>query len=174
MTHRTRFSLAAALLVAPLLASTAAAQGAEQVVFSTPGAPMTLTGNTKATTTPFGFWLWCFAEAPATSQGGYGAANVCQGSMYFYALDHNATHVVGFIEETDDGIYKMTLFEGTPAQLFAGNLHPSYTCTLTNQEPDTKGPGHAVVADCLFANSLGGGTGHAVVTNTVVNVTGKP
>src|SRR5689334_19129082 len=99
MTLRTRLSLAVALMATPLLASTARAQGSEQVVFSTPGAPMTLSGNSKATTTPFGFWLWCFAEAPETSQGGYGAANVCQGSMYFYALDHNATHVVGFVEE---------------------------------------------------------------------------
>lgn len=176
MSIRKRLSLAAAaLLLVPVASSRVAAQGAEQVIFSAPGFGMTLTNNRKAESTPFGFWLWCVAEGAETSKGGYPADNVCQGSMYFYGLDHNASHVIGFVEEgAEDGVYTAHVLEGTPAQLFAGTLNPSFTCTLTNQDPDTKGPGHAVTVDCTFAPSLGGGTGHSVVTNAVVNVTGQP
>src|ERR1043166_1063067 len=94
------------------------ANNAEQVVFSTPGFAMTLTGNSKAGTTPFGFWAWCAAEAAAGSQGGYQNANACQGSMYFYELDSHVTPVIGQVSETSDGIYTMNLIQGTPAQLF--------------------------------------------------------
>ena len=71
------------------------ANNAEQVVFSTPGFTMALSGNTKAQSTPFGFWLWCAAEAAPGSNGGYQNANACQGSMYFYALDTHVTPVIG-------------------------------------------------------------------------------
>ena len=40
---------------------------------------MTLTGNTKATATPFGFWIWCAAEAPTGSNSGYQTNNVRDG-----------------------------------------------------------------------------------------------
>ena len=55
--------VAAALL---LLAMTATpANNAEQVIFSTPGwCCMQVFGNANGvTSTPFGFWIWCAAEA---------------------------------------------------------------------------------------------------------------
>jgi len=156
-----------------LLAITATpANNAEQVVFSTPGFTMQLSGNSKASSTPFGFWIWCAAQASPTSNGGYQNDNAGQGSMYFYALDKHATHVIGFVGEPEDGIYLMTVFQGTAAQLFSGTLDPAYTCTLTNLVPDPKGPGNSVDVSCHFSPSLGGGTGSATVTNAVVNVTG--
>jgi len=164
-----------ALIVAGLLLaaiSAKAANNAEQVVFSTPGFIMDLSGNAKDST-PFGFWIWCAAGAAAPSQGGYQNANVCQGSMYFYALDKHATHVIGFVGEGPDGIYTMQVVQGTPAQLFSGTLNPAYTCSLANTVPDPKGPGNSVAVNCLFLDpSLGGGAGTATVTNAVVNVTG--
>ena|SRR5438046_9774899 len=171
-----RLSLGAGAL---LLASSAAlsAQNSEQVVFSTPGFDMTLSHNSKGTSTPFGFWIWCAAEAAAHSKGGYQAENICQGSMYFYALDKHATHVIGFVTEDEEhaGVYTMNVIQGTPAELFAGTLNPDYMCQLTNKDPDTKGPGHSVDVHCQFLNpALGGGTGSAVVTNAVVDVTGRP
>jgi hypothetical protein len=66
----------------------------------------------------------------------------------------------------------MTVLQRTPAQLFSGTRHPDYTCQLTNTEPDAKGPNQTVIVDCIFGPTLGGGSGHAVVTNSVVNVTG--
>ncbi len=71
--------------------SARAANNAEQVIYSTPGFLMQLSGNQHASSTPFGFWVWCAAEAAETSRGGYQNANACQGNMYFYALDTHAT-----------------------------------------------------------------------------------
>jgi hypothetical protein len=157
-----------------LFATTAMpANNAEQVVFSTPGFVMDLTGNAKAESTPFGFWIWCAASAAPGSNGGYQHDNACQGSMYFYALDTHVTPVIGFVTEGSDGIYTMNIFEGTFAQLLHNTLHPAYTCQLTNTTPDPKGTGNGVEVTCQFLNpTLGGGTGSADVTNAVVNVTG--
>lgn len=143
--------------------SARAANNAEQVVFSTPGSVMTLSDDS---TTPFGFWIWCAAGAPATSKGGYLAANACQGSMYFYALDHNATGVIGQISEPTDGFYSENIVQGTFAQLKSGTLSPAYVCTLTNKNADA-GPVHV---HCFFPAL--GRTGDADVSNVVVNVTG--
>jgi len=156
-----------------IAASALPANNAEQVIFSTPGFVMSLQGNNKAGTTPFGFWVWCAADASANSKGGYQNDNACQGSMYFYALDKHASHVIGFSTEGPGGIYTMTLFQGTAAQLFAGTLNPAYVCTLVNDTPDPKGPSNGVSASCAFLDpSLGGGIGTADVTNAVANVTG--
>ena len=143
--------------------SAKAANNAEQVVFSTPGSIMTLSDGS---TTPFGFWIWCAAGAPATSKGGYLAANACQGSMYFYAIDHSATGVIGQISEPTDGFYAANVVQGTFAQLKSGTLSPAYLCTLTNENPDA-GPVHV---HCFFPAL--GRTGDADVSNVVVNVTG--
>ena len=151
----------------------APANNSEQVVFSTPGFVMSLAGNSKATTTPFGFWIWCAASAAPGSNGGYQNANACQGSMYFYALDTHTTPVIGQVTEGPDGIYTMHIVQGTPAQLFSNTLNPAYTCTLANTAPDPHGPGNSVNVGCIFLKpSLGGGSGTATVTNAVANVTG--
>jgi hypothetical protein len=73
----------------------APANNAEQIVFSDTGALMTLSGNQNASSTPFGFWIWCAGAAASGSNGGYQNAGACQGSMYFYALQTKATPVVG-------------------------------------------------------------------------------
>jgi hypothetical protein len=158
--------LSAAMAAAP-------ANNAEEVVFSTPGFSMNLSGNSKASSTPFGFWIWCAADAAAGSNGGYQNANACQGSMYFYGLDNHTTSVIGQVSEGPDGIYTMHVVQGTAAQLFSNTLNPAYTCTLTNTQPDPKGPGNSVNVSCIFLSSaLGGGSGTALVNNAVVNVTG--
>jgi len=167
---RTVLLIGAALAFVTITAR--AANNAEQVVFSTPGSLITLSGGG---TTPFGFWVWCAADAAPGSNGGYQNDNACQGSMYFYALDKHATGVVGFaVEGAEDGTYIANVFQGSAAQFFKGTLHPSYSCTLENLEPDTKGVGQTVKVHCQFSPELGGGSGDAVVTNAVVNVTGPP
>src|SRR6185369_16607848 len=98
---------AAALLFVAMSATPA--NNAEQVTFSAQGALMTLNGNSKGTTVPFGFWVWCAAEAAEGSNGGYQNDNACQGSMYFYGLDAHAEHVIGFVTEGSSGIYTMNL-----------------------------------------------------------------
>jgi len=162
-------SLAAVLLLG---ATVTRADNAEQVIFSTPGFLMDLAGNTTAPETPFGYWVWCAADAAPTSRGGYQNANACQGSMYFYLLDKHAASVIGFVTEDPEGIYTMHVVDGTFAQLKTGSLHPTFSCTLTNVTPDPKGPGNQVHVDCEFAPSLGGGTGSSLVLNSVANVTG--
>jgi hypothetical protein len=156
--------------------SARAANNAEQIVYSTPGFPMQLTGNANATSTGFGFWLWCAAEAAANSQGGYQNANACQGNMYFYALDRHATPVLGEVREVADGIYTASVVQTTFAKFKANGFVPPpdspYFCMLTNLDPDPLGPGNRVQVDCKFSSALGGGTGTAIVTNAVVNVTG--
>lgn len=168
--------IAAALLLVGMNAT--AANNAEQVIFSTPGFLMTLTGNSIASETGFGFWNWCIAGA--NPKGGanspYQSNNACQGAMYFYALDKSATSVIGFSTEstTEEGIYTMTVLEGTLPELLRGTIFANalYSCTLTNTIPDGHGLGNAVQVDCTFSPALGGGTGTALVTNAVVNVTG--
>jgi len=164
------------IIAAVLVATTAtAANNAEQVVFSTPGFVMDLVGNSNGTQTPFGFWIWCIAEAAPNGGGPYQEDNACQGSMYFYALDHNATHVIGFSEETDEGIYTMNVLEGRLPELLDGSIfgNADYACQLTNVLPGGKGRhGNSVQVDCAFSPALGGGFGSAIVPNAVVNVTG--
>jgi hypothetical protein len=165
----------AALVVAAMVfaAMTAtSANNAEQIVFSDTGALMTLSGNQNASSTPFGFWIWCAGAAAPGSSGGYQNANACQGSMYFYGLQTKATHVVGFATENPSGIYTMHVVEGTAAELFSGTLNPSYTCTLANTTTNlTNGPHNTVQVNCMFIR-LGGGTGSDTDNGAVVNVTG--
>src|SRR5262249_31789869 len=144
---------------------------AEQIVFSDTGATMTLTGNQNASSTPFGFWIWCAGAAAPGSNGGYQNAKACQGQMYFYVLQTRATHVVGFATEGAPGIFTMHVVEGTAAELFAGKLNPSYTCTLSNTTPNAKGPGNTVQVGCIFIG-LGGRVGSDTDTGAVVNITG--
>jgi hypothetical protein len=152
------------------------ANNAEQIVFSDTGAILTLTGNqSQLATTPFGFWIWCAGQAAPGSNGGYQNANACQGSMYFYALQTKATHVVGHAIENPPGIYTMHVVEGTAAELFSGNLNPSFSCTLANTTaaPNlTNGPGNTVQVNCIFFR-LGGGTGSDTDNGAVVNITGS-
>ena len=162
----------AAVMFAAMTATPA--NNAEQVVFSDTGALMTLSGNQNPSSTPFGFWIWCAGSAAPGSNGGYQNAGACQGSMYFYALQTKATHVVGQVSENppNSGIYTMHVVEGTAAQLFSGTLNPEYSCTLANTtaNPPT-GPGNTVQVNCVFIR-LGGGTGSDTDTGTVVNITG--
>ncbi|MDE3137073.1 MAG: hypothetical protein KGL59_10900 [Acidobacteriota bacterium] len=161
------------MVVLLLAASGAFSQSnSTQVVFSDTGGTMTLAGNSKATSTPFGFWIWCNGQAASGSNGAYGTA--CNGNMYFYGLQTRATSIVGYVtpSPTDPGIYTMNVFEGTFAQFMQGKLSPSYTCTLTNTTPGANGPGNAVQVNCMFSNSLGGGTGSSTDTGSLVNITG--
>ena len=166
----------AVLVVAAVLFATMTAtpaNNAEQVVFSDTGAILTLTGNQSGlATTPFGFWIWCAGQAAPGSNGGYQNAGACQGSMYFYALQTKASHVVGQVTEGPSGIYTMVVAEGTAAELFSGTLNPSFTCTLNNTTPNPTGPANTVKVGCIFIR-LGGGTGNALDTGAVVNITGS-
>jgi hypothetical protein len=152
------------------------ANNSEQIVFSDTGATMSIIGNSNNfTSTPFGFWIWCAGAAAPGSRGGYQNANACQGSMYFYALQTKATHVVGHVTENppNSGFYTMHVVEGTAAQLFSGTLNPTYTCTLANTTANpTNGPGNTVQVDCIFI-AFGGGTGSDTDTAAVVNITGS-
>ena len=171
MVRKTVFVSAAMLLIT---LTARAANNAEQVIFSTPGFVMNLSGNSNGSTTPFGFWLWCIAEAAENGGGPYQADNACQGSLYFYALDNRATHALGFSAEVVEGIYTMHVWEGRLPELLAGTIfsNADYACTLTNTSPGGTGLGNSVQVDCTFSPALGGGTGSALVTNAVVNVTG--
>jgi hypothetical protein len=172
MTVIRKAALVVAVVVFAAVTATPA-NNAEQVVFSDTGALMNLVGNGKATTTPFGFWIWCSGSAAPGSNGGYQNANACQGSMYFYNLETKATGVIGQVTEGTPGIYTMHIVQGTAAQLFSGTLNPAYTCTLTNTTPNPKGPGNTVQVSCIFMDpTLGGGLGTATDTGAVVNVTG--
>jgi len=162
--------VAAALLVAMTASS---ANNSEQIVFSDTGALMTLSGNQNASSTPFGFWIWCAGAAAPGSNGGYQNANACQGSMYFYGLQTKASHVVGHATENPPGFYTMHVVEGTAAELFSGTLNPSFTCTLSNTMMNPpNGPNNTVQVNCMFIR-LGGGTGSDTDNVAVVNITPK-
>lgn len=168
-----KVSLFVALLLFVTM-SAVPANNAEQIVFSDTGALMVLSGNQNFSSTPFGFWIWCAGSAAPGSNGGYQNANACQGSMYFYALQTKATHVVGHAVENPSGIYTMHVVEGTAAELFSGNLNPSFSCTLANTTtaPNlANGPGNTVQVNCIFFR-LGGGTGSDTDNGAVVNITG--
>jgi hypothetical protein len=138
---------------------------AEELVFSTPGSFMTLTGNTDnlhgTGGTPFGFWIWCAAQpSPASTQPTYQAAFVCQGSMYFYFLGVPEPVASAFkVTENADGLYTIKVFA------------KDFTCTLQNTTTNS-GPDDTVLVGCSFSNAFGGGTGSATVTNATVNTTG--
>lgn len=159
----------AALLVVALTATPA--NNATEIVFSDTGALMTLSNNQNASSTPFGFWIWCAGAAAPGSSGGYQNGNACQGQMYFYGLQTRASHVVGFATK-NSGIYTMHVFEGTAAQFFDNTLDSSFTCTLSNTTENlTNGPNNTVQVNCKFIR-LGGGTGSDTDNGAVVNITG--
>jgi hypothetical protein len=162
-----RVGICAALLLF-VSASAVPATNSSQVVFSKTGGSMVLVGNSKASSTPFGFWIWCNGDAASNANGGYQLAHACQGNMYFYGLQVNAQGVIGQATEGPDGIYTMHVVQGTAAQLFSGTLNPAFSCSLTNVTPDG---GDAVTVNCIFF-SLGGGAGTAAVTGAIVNITG--
>jgi hypothetical protein len=165
MTTLKRIALAGALLL--LVAMTATpANNAEQVVFSTPGSTMQLSNHSS---TPFGFCIWCAAEAAPGSQGGYQNAGACQGSMYFYELFGHSLPFLGEVKEVSDGIYSETVFQETLAQFQKNGFVPDsdIVCTLRNVIPDG---GHTVNVHCEFLAL--GISGDATVNNAIVNVTG--
>jgi hypothetical protein len=168
ISKKVAFILGAVLFAA---ISASPANNAEEVIFSKTGGFMSLSGNSIAAGTPFGFWIWCAGQAAPGSKGGYQNANACQGSMYFYGLDKHASGVIGEMSEGPDGIYTMHVVQGTAAQLFSGSLDPAFACDLTNTTPDPKGPGNGVNVSCTFFD-IGGGNGNSSVTDAVVNVTG--
>ncbi|HXL79239.1 MAG TPA: hypothetical protein VN951_00060 [Pyrinomonadaceae bacterium] len=137
-----------------------AGNNAEQLVFSTPGSFMPLTGNTSEGT-PFGFWIWCAAApSPKSAPPTYQAALVCQGSMYFYFLgvpEHVASAFT--VKEDAEGLYTIMVFG------------KDFACQLNNTTT-SQGPHDTVNVGCSFSPGFGGGTGTATVTNATVNTTG--
>src|ERR1051325_1338476 len=167
---------AAALLLFALTATPA--NNAEQVIFSKTGGIMMITGNSNnVSKTPFGFWIWCAAEAASGSNGGYQNANACQGNMYFYELNTSAKPVLGVVMETSPGKHTVRVAQGTFAQLRAsGFTFPppgsEFSCTLNNPSAP---PTDTVNVACTFSSDFGGGgAGASTVTGAVVNVTGPP
>ena len=156
------------LIVATLLltAMTATpANNAEELVFSTPGFFMPLSGNTDnlhgTDGTPFGFWIWCAASpSSASTPVTYQTAQVCQGSMYFYFLG-TPEHVASdfSVTENSHGLYTITVHA------------KDFTCTLSNTTTN-QGPKDQVDVSCSFSKAFGGGTGSTTVTNATVNTTG--
>ncbi len=150
--------VAASLLFLAMTASPA--NNAEELIFSTPGSFMPLTGNTdnlhNTGGTPFGFWIWCAAQAsPASTPPTYQAAMVCQGSMYFYFLG-GEEHVLSAFKVTENsGLYTITVFA------------TDFTCTLNNTTTN-KGPNNTVHVFCSFSTGFGGGTGSVDVTNATI------
>ena len=158
--------IASALLFVATTAT--AANNAEELVFSHTGGLMTLTNNADAKGTPFGFWIWCaFHGSPSSTPVTYQGADVCQGSMYFYALG-GPEHVVSvsLTQEPANGTYIITVFG-----FKSPHAAPDFMCTLQNTPPITSGPSNTVTVNCKFF-ALGGGTGAATVTGAVVHDTG--
>jgi hypothetical protein len=161
--------VAASLLFLAMTATPA--NNAEELVFSTSGSFMTLTDNSRGiASTPFGFWIWCaFHASPSSTPVTYQGAQVCQGSMYFYALGIPEHVVSAFLtKESPEGVYHLTVFGfKSPEQSL-----PDFSCFLRNETLQS-GPTNTVHVDCTFFNpELGGGTGSADVTNAVVKDTG--
>ena len=138
----------AALVVAAMVfaAMTAtSANNAEQIVFSDTGALLTLSGNQNASSTPFGFWIWC----QPVSNNAYG--NSCAGAVYFYHLGIAVGvdgHVASFQQSGDTLAFTVTVssvpnaskisncifsFSGAPSQ------GASNTVTLTCDKPTGTG-----------------------------------
>ena len=165
------------LVVATLLltAMTATPQNnAEELVFSKTGGFMPLSGNSNnlhgTGGTPFGFWIWCaFHGSPSSTPITYQGAQVCQGEMYFYFLGVPEHVVSAFLtKENPEGTYLLTVFGFHKPQQSV----PDFVCTLKNAGPPTPGPTNSVHVHCMFASSLGGGTGDTDVDGAVVNSTG--
>src|SRR5258708_35084527 len=122
-------AIASALLCADTTATPA--NNAEELVFSHTGGLMTLTGNANAKSTPFGFWIWCaFHGSPSSTPVTYQGAQVCQGSMYFYALGVPEHVVSAFLTvEPGNGEYILTVFGfKSPNQ-----STPDFACILDNK-----------------------------------------
>lgn len=163
------FALTAIILCVAVFSGESKAQNgpsnAEELVFSTSGSFMPLTGNSSdlhgTGGTPFGFWIWCAAApSPKSTPPTYQAAQVCQGSMYFYFLgvpEHVASDFS--VTENAEGLYTIVVF----GKDFACQLNN----TTTNQ-----GPNDTVMVGCSFSSAFGGGTGAATVTGAIVNNTG--
>jgi hypothetical protein len=159
------FTLAAIIICIAVFSGESKAQNgpnsAEELVFSTPGSFMSLSGNTEQGGTPFGFWIWCAAApSPKSTPPTYQAALVCQGAMYFYLLgvpEHVASDFS--VVENSHGLYTIEV-SGKDFDCILNN-------TTTNQ-----GPQDTVLVGCSFSSGFGGGTGTAIVTNATVNTTG--
>src|SRR5207244_406744 len=81
------------------------ADSTEQVIFSGNGT-ITTSSNPALVGTPFGFWIWCEAEASNPYIG------ECKGAMYVYALrltKHVEDAVEPGITEPSPGIYVMNV-----------------------------------------------------------------
>ncbi len=164
-----RLGIVVALLL--LLAITATpANNAEELVFSKTGGFMTLSGNSIATSTPFGFWIWCaFHASPSSTPVTYQSAQVCSGSMYFYALGVPQHTVSAFsITEGPNNSYTFPVVGLNPK-----TQAPDFACVMHNNGPITSGATNTIIVTCpFFSSALGGGTGVATVTDAVVNDTG--
>lgn len=157
------------LITATLLlaAMTAMAQNnAEELIFSKTGGFMPLVNNTDnlhgTGGTPFGFWIWCAAEAPSGTPPTYQTFNVCQGSMYFYFLggpEHVASDLSVSETPPNSGLYTITVHAA------------DFTCTLKNLT-NVPGPNNSIMVTCTFDSALGGGTGTTTVDGAVVHTTG--
>src|SRR5260370_14726176 len=123
--------IAAAILFLAIAGTTA--NKAEELVVSKTGAFMTISGNTAGVTgTPFGFWIWCaFHASPASLPVTYQGAQVCSGSMYFYALGVPQHTVSAFsITEGANNSYTFSL-----VVLNAKTQQPDFTCVRSNDCP---------------------------------------
>lgn len=125
---------AASILTAGAAGPAAAANNAEQVVFSGIGLP-------PASSEPFGFWIWCQNAQAPSSRGRY--ETDCNGAVYFYARGIVA-HVTGEITEPDEGLYEMEI-ESDDGRV---------SCTLDNVPPINRGPNNTVTAACLVDGQL--------------------
>jgi len=138
-------AVVAALALVAIPGAPAEPRNSEQVVFSGIGP-----GNQG----PFGFWIWCMAEASDASTGAY--EGVCAGSMYFYALGI-VRGVFGWVTEPSEGVYQMNV----------SSSDGSVSCILWNGTPVLRGPRNTVNAACGSPSGFSG-----ISTNAVVNVTG--
>jgi hypothetical protein len=125
------------------LASPAAADGHEQVVFSGEG-----DGSFGGVETEVGFWIWCALD----ESGDY---DDCSGTIQFDDL-HLTRHVEGEVSEPEEGVYVMDV----------ASSDGSVVCTLTNDPPVEHGPHNTVTVTCSSPQ------GSAVSTTAVVIATG--
>jgi len=144
-------ALGLALMSAGAPLKLAAQNNSIQVVFSGTG----LAHYDTFTNAPFGFWVWCLANAPASSKGVY---HDCAGSMYFYEAQITKG-VTGDISGSGS-TWTMTNISSVD--------HKIDNCTLQNSPPIKSGPANTVMLLSCTAPSNASGT----VTTAVVKVTG--